>query len=430
MTVHPRDRHTAPPLTHAGRKDLTRLLDAVLRIGTDLDLQALLRRIVEAAADLVDARYGALGVLDESGDSLAEFITVGVDAETCAAIGAPPKGLGLLGAIQTAGGPVRVAPLREHPDSAGFPPNHPPMTSFLGVPVTVRGEVFGNLYLTDKTTSEVFTDIDEELVLGLAAAAGPAIENARLHDHARRREAALAATTAIATAVLAGADRRAALQLVAHHVREVLHADTAAIGLPTDRRHALVVDIVDGPDADGLRGRHFDAAGTLAGDVMSTGEPVLVEDASRHDRIRPIALGAGHVGPAVFVAVVADGPPLGVLIVTRTTSSSPFTSADLDIARSFADQAGLVLHHERARRREQEGLLQGHRELIGRGLQDTVVQRLFATGLALRSATELISEAPARQCVGEAVTTLDGTIAQIRRIVFATGVAPPDADPP
>jgi signal transduction histidine kinase len=165
----------------AGPRSLRHLLDAVNTIGADLDLPAMLRRIVAAAVDLVDATYGALGVLDEFRTSLAEFITVGIDDETYRQIGPPPRGHGILGLLIVDAKPLRLPDLTEHPDSYGFPPHHPPMRSFLGVPIRVRDEVFGNLYLTDKFSDEVFTDVDEELVVGLAAAAGVAIENARLH---------------------------------------------------------------------------------------------------------------------------------------------------------------------------------------------------------------------------------------------------------
>jgi signal transduction histidine kinase len=169
----------------AGPTSLRQLLDAVMAIGSDLDLEATLRRIIEAATSLVEARYGALGVLNAERTELVEFITVGIDEETHRAIGELPKGHGILGLLIRDPQPLRLPDLREHPDSFGFPPNHPEMRSFLGVPVIVRGEVFGNLYLTDKQSAEVFTDIDEELTVGLAAAAGVAIENARLHARVR-----------------------------------------------------------------------------------------------------------------------------------------------------------------------------------------------------------------------------------------------------
>ncbi len=165
----------------AGPRSLRQLLDAVLTVGLDLDLPAMLRRIIGSAVELVDATYGALGVLDETGTKLSQFITVGIDEDGRKAIGNLPEGHGILGLLIVDAKPLRLPDLSEHPDSYGFPPNHPPMRSFLGVPIRVRDEVFGNLYLTDKSTAEVFTDVDEELVVGLAAAAGVAIENARLH---------------------------------------------------------------------------------------------------------------------------------------------------------------------------------------------------------------------------------------------------------
>jgi signal transduction histidine kinase len=164
-----------------GPKSLRQLLDTVMMVGTDLDLPAILRRIVQGARELVDARYAALGVLDETGERLAQFITVGIDDETHRKIGHLPEGHGILGLLIVDAKPLRLPDLHEHPDSYGFPPNHPPMRSFLGVPIRLRGEVFGNLYLTDKTTAEVFSDVDEQLVIALAASAGVAIENARLH---------------------------------------------------------------------------------------------------------------------------------------------------------------------------------------------------------------------------------------------------------
>ncbi len=169
----------------AGAEQLLRLLDAVMAIGSEQTLGDALRRITETAADLVDARYAALGVLDESGSRLSEFVTVGLSDDETARIGARPEGHGILGLLILEPRPLRLPDLHAHPDSFGFPPGHPPMTSFLGVPIRLRGVVYGNLYLTDKADGEVFTDIDQELAVGLAVAAGLAIENARLHEQAR-----------------------------------------------------------------------------------------------------------------------------------------------------------------------------------------------------------------------------------------------------
>jgi len=179
LLSHTLGRVTEP--SSPGPKGLPQLLDAVISLGSNLDLPAVLRHIVSSAVALVDARYGALGVLDDAGTGLAEFITVGLDDETYRAIGTLPKGHGILGLLIRDPKPIRLPDLHDHPDSYGFPPNHPPMRSFLGLPVRIRDQVFGNLYLTDKTTADVFTDTDEELVGALAVAAGVAIENARLH---------------------------------------------------------------------------------------------------------------------------------------------------------------------------------------------------------------------------------------------------------
>jgi len=169
----------------SGPKQLLRLLDAVMAIGSEQTLADALRRITETAAELVDARYAALGVLDASGSRLAEFITVGLSADETTRIGARPEGHGILGLLILEPEPLRLPNLHDHPDSFGFPPGHPPMTSFLGVPIRMRGVVYGNLYMTDKAHGQVFTEIDQELAVGLAAAAGLAIENARLHEQAR-----------------------------------------------------------------------------------------------------------------------------------------------------------------------------------------------------------------------------------------------------
>jgi signal transduction histidine kinase len=169
----------------AGARQLLRLLDAVMAIGSEQTLADALRRITETAADLVDANYAALGVLDETGSRLSEFITVGIDEEETTRIGARPEGHGILGLLILEPKPLRLPDLHAHPDSFGFPPGHPPMTTILGVPIRLRGVVYGNLYMTDKKDAQVFTDVDQELAVGLAAAAGLAIENARLHEVAR-----------------------------------------------------------------------------------------------------------------------------------------------------------------------------------------------------------------------------------------------------
>src|SRR5204863_1844103 len=246
-----------PPLYHgwvpmpefAGPRRLRALLDAVLTVGSDLDLRAVLHRIVESAASLVDARYGALGVLDESGTKLAEFITVGMSEEQRHHIGDLPQGKGILGLLIVDPKPLRLPDLGEHPDSYGFPPNHPPMHSFLGVPIRVRDEVFGNLYLTEKQGAAEFTADDEELVQALAAAAAAAVENATLLSESRRRQVWQSALTEITTGLLAGDDPDATLRQLVRRAMDILHAAGAGVTAPGGDGQGWRVAVSEGTHA-------------------------------------------------------------------------------------------------------------------------------------------------------------------------------------
>lgn len=406
------------PSQHVGPRSLRGLLDAVLAVGTDLDLRAMLLRVTEAATTLVDARYGALGVLDESGTGLAEFITVGVDDETRAEIGALPKGHGLLGLIIREGTSLRLADLHEHPASEGFPPNHPPMRSFLGVPIWVRGRVFGNLYLTDKISGEVFTDIDQELVEGLAAAAAVAIDNARLYQRMEKREATLSAFQTVASALLAGAGRDEILQLIARRAQQLVEADVAAVALPTSRSGELVVAIAEGAGADTILGRRFSRAESVAGEVLDTGSPAILDDASSDPRVHGPLQSLGDVGPALFVPLEAQAEAFGTLMVGRRVGTPTFGPPELDIVTSFAGQASLVVHHERQRDLVQQMALLEDQERIGRDLHDTVIQGLFATGLSLQGASRLITDPEPRRRVANAVDDLDVIVRHIRTVIF------------
>ncbi|HEX7165542.1 MAG TPA: GAF domain-containing protein [Acidimicrobiales bacterium] len=411
---------------HAGPRALRQLLEAVLVIGSDLDLHATLRRIIESATSLVDARYGALGVLDESGNQLVDFITVGIDDDHRSLIGALPKGLGILGSLITNARPLRLADIKEHPDSVGFPPNHPPMRSFLGVPIRVGDRVFGNLYLTDKTTAEVFTDIDEELVLGLAAAAGIAIENARLFEHGRQREAALAGIQQIAAVLMSGEHWRGSLSLVARHARELVGADVSSIALP-DVGDTMVIEVADGPIASAMVGARFRRAGSVSGDVLASGEPVVLADASADGRANQPLVADGSIGPALFVPLVQGGEPFGTLAVARALGAPVFGTSELHIVRSFATQASVILEHERTRQDLQRLALLQDQERIGRDLHDTVIQRLFAVGLSLQGVLRLIDSPEARRRVDAAVGELDVTVRHIRTVIFDVESSPGDA---
>jgi signal transduction histidine kinase len=295
------------------------------------------------------------------------------------------------------------------------------MKSFLGVPIRVRDEVFGNLYLTDKKSGEVFTDIDEELVLGLAAAAGIAIENARLYETARRREAALSAMHEVASSSLRGAELNETLALVARLARELAHADMATIALPNATGDTMVIEVADGEHARDLLGERFARAGSISGAILADRSMAVLEDASQDYRVEQPQVRWGRTGPAIFVPLVTADNAFGTLSVARDRHASPFLPTELDIVQYFATQASVVL--EQARTREQAGrlVLLEDQERIARDLHDTVIQRLFACGLSLQGATRLILDAEARRRVDAAVDELDVTVRHIRTVIFDVG---------
>jgi signal transduction histidine kinase len=408
-------------LEHAGPAGLRRLLDAVLVVGEGLDLEATLRQIVESAVELVDARYGALGVLDEGGVELAQFITVGIDDETHARIGNLPKGRGILGLLISDPRPLRLPVLGEHEATYGFPPNHPPMSSFLGVPVRVRDVVFGNLYLTDKRSADVFNETDERLVTALATAAGIAIENARLYEQAGRREASLSAMQGVATALLAGAARRESLQLVAFHARNLVGADLATIALPGRSQDSMLIEVADGPAVADLSGRVFPRRGSVSGEVMSSGEATILTGASSDQRRDQFQVELGEIGPAAFFPLWAANGPFGTLAVARVQGGSPFDPADLEMLQAFATQASISIEYERSRDDVRRLARLEDQERIARDLHDTVIQRLFATGLSLQGALRLLDDEQAAGRIQTAVDDLDETVKEIRSAIFGLG---------
>ncbi|HET7489676.1 MAG TPA: GAF domain-containing protein [Acidimicrobiales bacterium] len=404
---------------HAGAGGLRQLLDAIVSIGSDLDLASMLRRIVEAAASLVDARYAALGVLDESRTRLAEFIPVGIDEATRRAIGGAPKGLGILGSLITDAQPLRLARLSDHPDSAGFPPGHPPMTSFMGVPVLVRNEVFGNLYLADKTTAAEFSEVDEELVVALAAAAGVAIANARLFEQGRRREAALVGMQEVATRSLVGLPERDVLQLIAGHVRRLVTADLAFVAVPVEGAEAtMVVEAADGERAERLWGRAFPADDSIAGRVAAGGHAVAVDDLAAAEGTSAGTAALAGAGPGILVPMWCEGRPLGVLAAVKDGGAAPFSPDEVELASSFSAHVTVVLERERARRRLETLSLLEDEERIARDLHDSVIRRTFSAGLLLQGAMPRVVEPEARRRIEQAIRELDATVHHIRSVVF------------
>jgi signal transduction histidine kinase len=398
------------------------LLEAVVAVGSQLDLEAVLRQIVEAAVGLVNARYGALGVIGDSG-KLAEFVPVGLDSSEIAAIDHWPEGRGLLGALITDPRPVRIPDLSADPRSSGFPEGHPPMRSFLGVPVRIRDEVFGNLYLTEKRGGAQFDEEDEAVVTALAAAAGVAIENARLYAEARRRQRWLQASAEVTRRLLSGAASGGVLDLVTQQVLEMSGADLAVLALPEGGGGQLMVRHAAGADAARARGMLLPDT-SLSAEVLATGEPVTLEEFSRDERVAQVARERMTLGPAMIFPLGAAGNVRGVLTVGRRPGSMPLPHAAVEMVGSFAAQAAVALEFADARRDAEQVTVLQDRERIARDLHDLVIQRLYATGMSLQGAMPLISRPEVADRVSRAVDALDDTIGDIRSAIFALQTRP------
>ncbi|MEU6849431.1 GAF domain-containing protein [Actinacidiphila alni] len=393
------------------------LLEAVLSVGRELDLAQVLRRIVETAVMLVDAEYGALGVIGEDA-RLSEFLTVGVSEEQAKAIGPLPSGHGILGELIRHPQPLRLAELSEHPASYGFPANHPPMHSFLGVPIRVRDEVFGNLYLTQKRGGREFDGEDETLLSTLAVAAGVAVENARLYKAAREGQRWMAANAEIVSSLLSGADERDVLELIVEHSRSILDADLGVVALPLAGTTDLQVKIALGTDAETHRGLVLPREGTFMGAAMTAGHPITTTEIAKDPRVTAGPPRWEGLGPTVAVPMMADTTVRGVLLLARQDSSPPFTDADTAPLLTFAAQAALALElAEQRHRAEQLTLLEDH-DRIARDLHDLAIQRLFATGMTLQSTVRFVQQPEATQRLLRAVDDLDETIKIIRSTIF------------
>jgi signal transduction histidine kinase len=412
----------------ASRDRVHALLDAVVSIGSDLDLATMLRRLVGAATTLVDASYGALGVIGDDG-GLMEFIPVGLSDEEIARIEHWPHGLGLLGLLIKEPQTLRLADISEHPDSFGFPAGHPPMGSFLGVPIRVRDEVFGNLYLTEKRGGADFDAEDEIVVAALATAAGVAIENARLYEEGRRRERWLEASSEITRTLLLGTDRREVLDLVAREARDLAGATTGVIVLPGPEAGELIVEAADGALTEDVRGRRVPLAGTLAGAVFDSGEPMAIADVSKESGTTLPVLGGLPVGPVLIVPLGGQGRVRGVLEVANRAGAPAFDEATQRMVHSFAGQAAVALELAERRSDTERLVVLEDRDRIAKDLHDLVIQRLFATAMTLMSAQRLIVKPEAGQRVQRAIDDLDETIRQIRSTIFALQQPPSDSAP-
>ncbi|MEV0646155.1 GAF domain-containing protein [Phytomonospora sp. NPDC050363] len=399
------------------RDRLQGLIDAIIAVGAGVELDSTLQRIVQAAVELVDARYGALGVLGPH-EGLSEFVYVGIDSEQRSHMGHLPEGRGLLGLVIDDAHPIRLPDLSAHAMSVGFPANHPPMHSFLGAPVRVRDKVFGNLYLTEKRGGTEFT-ADDEIVLGaLAAAAGFAVENARLFEETKLRQGWLAASSEVRSELLSGASTDDALHLVARHAKELSGADSVLILTSQD---GSIGDLTVLANASVASRPLVEKAMTTRSPkllaVARTGEPLSVcdlrglldGDLSDHDEV---------LGSAVAVPLRSAQGVSGVLLAIREKGGRPFDAEQVPVLASFADQAALAL--EAADRQQAQRLLDvfADRDRIASDLHDQVIQRLYAVGMSLQGTARRISDPEVRERIDAAVEQLDHTVRDIRGSIF------------
>ncbi|MEU8755778.1 sensor histidine kinase [Streptomyces chartreusis] len=393
------------------------LLEAVLSVGRELDLEQALHSIVEAAAVLVDAEYGALGVIGPDGKRLSAFHTVGIAEEQIARIGHYPEGHGILGELIRHPEPLRLAKLSEHPASYGFPPNHPPMNTFLGVPIRVRDQIFGNLYLTEKRGGAQFDEEDVAVTSTLAVAAGVAIDNARLYEESRLRERWLRATAEITHSLMSGAERGEVLGLIADRAREITGAALAMVAMPMEDTDSLSVELAIGPEAQSLRGLVLPGDSGLLGEAFATAAPVTSPDISHDDRIS--AGPPNLTGPAVAVPVgTGEGGVRGVVLLVRAAGQTVFAGKEIEPLQGFAAQAAVAMELAERRQDAAEVAVLKDRDRIARDLHDLAIQRLFATGMTLQSAGRFIEHPEASERVVRAVDDLDETIKIIRSTIF------------
>ncbi|WP_411149201.1 GAF domain-containing protein [Streptomyces sp. A30] len=394
------------------------LLEAVLSVGRELDLEQALYSIVQAAAVLVDAEYAALGVIGPDGKRLSEFLTVGVTEEQITHIGNYPEGHGILGELIRNPEPLRLTKLSEHSASYGFPPHHPPMNTFLGVPIRVRDQVFGNLYLTEKRGGLQFDEDDESVLSTLAVAAGVAIDNARLYEESRLRERWLRASAEITHSLMSGSERGDVLALIAERAREITGAALAVVAVPMENTDALTVELAIGQEAEAHRGLVLPVDGSLIGEAFTHGVAVASPDVSDDERITAGPPRFSGLGPAVAVPIGSGDGVRGVVLLVREAGGTVFSEQETEPLKAFAAQAAVAMElAEHRRDAEQIAVLQD-RDRIARDLHDLAIQRLFATGMTLQSAGRFIEHTEASERVLRAVDDLDETIKIIRSTIF------------
>ena len=404
----------------SGRAEQARhdaLIEAGLALASERSLPVVLQRIVELACQVSGARYGALGMLGRDG-LIEEFVTHGISQAQRERIGALPVGKGILGVLISDAEPLRLTRIQDDPRSVGFPPNHPPMTSFLGVPVSVRGTVYGNLYLTEKQGAEAFTEDDEDAVGILATQAGVAIENARLNRESAARQRRLEAVNEVTQAIMGGHESRDVLRLIARRARELAGADLATVAIPTETDH-LTVAVAEGAEAEALLGRRFPAEGSISGEVMAEGRPLILENVATDPRMGQPVVALGNIGPAIFLPLAIPGRVFGTLSVAKLTGGTVFSEEELSFTEVFAAQAAVALDYARIREDLKRLAVLEDRERIAKDLHDGVVQSLFAVGMSLQAAEAVAAEDPAIVArLSAAVEDIDRVIRDLRNYIF------------
>jgi len=392
------------------------LLDAFLTVSTGLDLPSTLRRIVEAACDLVDAQYGALGVLRQGGDGLAAFIHVGVSEELAARMGHLPEGKGVLGQLISEPYPLRIVDLATHPSSVGFPPHHPPMKSFLGVPVLVRGEVFGNLYMTEKRHGQ-FTAEDEAVLTALAGAAGIAIDNAHLYEESEVRRRWLAAIADVRALLLEAPSAEAAMALIAARIADLTEADGSW----------LLVGPEPGTGAYTIAAQSGEGLPDLTTERLRAAESPLLQAAEETGGVVTLDLSSvayesrtPHVdwGPSLAIPLTGAHIERFVIVASRRAGAQPFDSVVGPLVTAFADQATAALDMAARQRLARQLDVYEDRDRIARDLHDHVIQRVFASGLALQAVLPRVGDPQARERIQTVVGQLDDTVRDIRTTIF------------
>ncbi|MFJ8823795.1 GAF domain-containing sensor histidine kinase [Streptomyces sp. NPDC102467] len=400
------------------------LLEAMRSVGTGPELHSTLDRICETAAELADATYAAIGVIAEDGAGLSDFVYYGIDDETALRIGRLPDGhRGLLGALIHDPEPMRLANLADDPRSCGFPAHHPPMRTFLGVPIRVQGEIFGNLYLTEKHGGGEFNDYDLNMVRVLATEAGIAIGNARLYEAAKQRERWIDGSVAVTTALLSGGDAEDALQVVAEQARQLSESAAGIVLLPDEEGGMEIVAVAsDGPSS--ALGVIIPPESEIVSELLA-GEAVFIDDTATDPRVMTDL--ARDYGPAMLLPLQSDGRVLGTLVTPRARGGRPFTEGERTLATQFASQAALALMMAEAQRDRERLAVFEDRDRIARDLHDLVIQRLFATGMMLETAQRRSVVPEVQTGIGKSVDELDVTIQEIRTAIFALQQGPTEA---